>query len=144
MEAVATVETEAVALRREKIRRLDGLGQVCKGRLRRAGACSALAGWLLIPQAAAIAWAIQQVLVEQANPSDAVTALCALLIVGLLRATLAWISRRQADEAVEEVRTGFRRELIRRVLARGPLWLRQRRSGEQAELMGTHADAMEG
>jgi ATP-binding cassette, subfamily C, bacterial CydD len=144
MEAVATADTEAVALRRGKIRRLDGLAQACKGRLRIAGTCSALAGWLLIPQAAAIAWAIQQVLVEHARPRGAMTALCALLIVGLLRAALTWISRRQADEAVEAIRADLRNGLIRRLLARGPLWLRQRRSGELAELMGTHADAMEG
>lgn len=144
MEAVATADTEAVALRRGKIRRLDGLAQACKGRLRIAGACSALAGWLLIPQAAAIAWAVQQVLVEHASPRSATTALCALLLAGLLRAALAWISRRQADEAVEAIRADLRDGLIRRLLGRGPLWLRQRRSGELAELMGTHADAMEG
>ena len=144
MQAVATAETEAVTLRQGKIRRLDGLGRPCKGRLRIAGACSALAGWMLIPQAAAIAWAVQQVLVEHASPRSATTALCVLLLVGLLRAALAWISRRQADEAVEAIRTDLRNGLIRRLLAGGPLWLRQRRSGELAELMGTHADAMEG
>ncbi|MDR6841370.1 thiol reductant ABC exporter subunit CydD [Pseudoxanthomonas sacheonensis] len=144
MEAVATAETEAVALRRGKIRRLNGLGRACKGRLRIAGACGALAGWMLIPQAAAIAWAVQQVLVEHASPRDSMAPLCALLMVGLLRAALAWISRRQADEAVEAIRADLRNGLIRRLLAGGPLWLRQRRSGELAELMGTHADAMEG
>ncbi len=144
MEAVATAETEAVALRRGKIRRLDGLGRAYKGRLRIAGVYSALAGWMLIAQAAAIAWAVQQVLVEHASPRDSMAPLCALLIVGLLRAALAWISRRQADEAVEAIRADLRNGLIRRLLAAGPLWLRQRSSGELAELMGTHADAMEG
>jgi ATP-binding cassette subfamily C protein CydD len=62
----------------------------------------------------------------------------------LLRAGLAWMSRTQADTAVEALRTDLRNGLIRRLFARGPLWLRQHRSGELAELMGTHADAVEG
>ncbi|MGH8025975.1 MAG: thiol reductant ABC exporter subunit CydD [Pseudoxanthomonas sp.] len=144
MEAVATAETEAVILRRGKIRRLDGLGQASKGRLRIAGVCTVLAGWILIPQAAAIAWAVQRVLVERTGVRDAIAAIGALLALGLLRAGLAWLSRRQADTAVEAIRADLRSGLIRRLLARGPLWLRQRRSGELAELMGTHADAMEG
>ncbi|MET0581388.1 MAG: thiol reductant ABC exporter subunit CydD [Pseudoxanthomonas sp.] len=144
MEAVATAEAEAVALRRGKIRRLDGLGRASQGRLRLAGFCTALAGWMLIPQAAAIAWAVQAVLVEHANPRDATTALLALLAVGLLRGGLAWLSRAHADAAVESIRADLRKGLIRRLLGRGPLWLRQRRSGELAELTGTHADAMDG
>ena len=144
MEAVATADTETVALRRLKIQRLDGLARACQGRLRIAGFCGVLVGWLLIPQAAAIAWSVQTVLVDHHSPQTVMTALCALLIVGSLRAALAWLSRRQADEAVEAIRADLRSGLIRRLLACGPLWLRQRRSGELAELMGTHADAMEG
>jgi ATP-binding cassette, subfamily C, bacterial CydD len=144
LDTVATADIEVPDTRRQRIATLDALAQPAKNGLRAAGACTVLAGWLLIPQAAAIAWAIQQVLVEHASPRGAMTALCALLIVGLLRAALAWISRRQADEAVEAIRADLRNGLIRRLLARGPLWLRQHRSGELAELMGTHADAMEG
>ena len=144
MEAVATAEEEALVLRRGKVRRLDGLGHAYKGRLRIAGACNVLAGWLLIPQAAAIAWAVQTVLVERAGPRIAMIALAALLALGLLRAGLAWMARAQADTAVEAIRADLRSGLIRRRLAHGPLWLRQRRSGELAELMGTHADAVEG
>ena len=144
MEAVATAEAEAVVLRREKIRRLDDLGQAAKGPLRNAGACNVLAGWLLIPQSAAIAWAIQKVLAEHASLRSVTSALCALLLVGMLRAGLTWISRRLADAAVETIRVDLRSGLIRRLLGHGPLWLRQHRSGELAELMGTHADAMEG
>lgn len=144
MEAVATAEEEALVLRRGKVRRLDGLGHAYKGRLRIAGACNVLAGWLLIPQAAAIAWAVQTVLVERAGPRMAMTALAALLALGLLRAGLAWMARAQADTAVEAIRADLRSGLIRRLLAHGPLWLRQRRSGQLAELMGTHADAVEG
>jgi ATP-binding cassette subfamily C protein CydD len=71
-------------------------------------------------------------------------ALAALLVVGLLRTGLGWGARHFSDSAVETIRLELRGQLIRRLLGRGPLWLRQRRSGELAELMGTHADAMEG
>jgi ATP-binding cassette subfamily C protein CydD len=122
MEALATAEEEVLALRRGKVRRLDGLGHACKGRLRIAGACNVLAGWLLIPQAAAIAWAVQTVLVERTGAHGATTtALAALLALGLLRAGLAWMSRAQADTAVEAIRADLRTGLIRRLFANGPL-----------------------
>ena len=131
-------------LRREQVRRLDALGHVARNRLRAASACVVLSGWLLVAQAAAIAWAVQQVLVMHAPSHSLFTALALLLACGLMRAALTWLSRHLADMAVETIRTDLRAQLIRRLLERGPLWLRQRRSGELAELMGTHADAMEG
>ncbi|MGH8060899.1 MAG: thiol reductant ABC exporter subunit CydD [Pseudoxanthomonas sp.] len=144
MDAVAAVDNEGVALRRENIRRLDELGFPARGRLRNARLCTVLAGWLLVPQAASIAWAIQQAFVQGQGPGGVASALCALLLLGLLRAGLAWMVRRQADAAVESIRVDIRSHLIRCLLGNGPLWLRQRRSGELAELMGTHADALEG
>ncbi|MEO6103176.1 MAG: thiol reductant ABC exporter subunit CydD [Pseudoxanthomonas sp.] len=126
------------------MRRLDALAGDSRHRLRLASACTVVAGWLLIPQAAAIAWAIQQVLVEKAAPQRVATALGVLLLVGLMRAALAWASRAQADAAVVAITLGLRRTLARRLFAEGPLWLRGQRSGALAERMGTHADAMEG
>ncbi len=144
MDTVATADTETPDTRRQRIAALDALGLPAKSGLRGAGACVVLAGWLLIPQAAAIAWAIQQVLVAHATVRSATGALALLLVCGLLRAGLGWASRRLTDSAVEAIRTDLRARLVRRLLAYGQLWLRQRRSGELAELMGTHADAMEG
>ena len=136
--------TQAPVLRREQVRRLDALGHAASQRLRAASFCVVLSGWLLIAQAAAIAWAVQQVLVIHAPARSTLIALALLLACGLLRAALAWLSRHLADAAVETIRVDLRGQLIRRLLERGPLWLRQRRSGELAELMGTHAEAMEG
>ena len=144
MHAVATDERETARSRKDSLRRLDALGDAARGRLRLAGACTVVAGWLLIAQAAAIAWAIQQVLALGADPRGAALALGLLLMVGLVRAVLAWCSRTQADLAVVAIVDGLRRDVARRLWSRGPLWLRQRRSGELAELMGTHAEAMEG
>ena len=136
--------TQTPPLRREQVRRLDALGDIARNRLRAASVCVVLSGWLLVAQAAAIGWVVQQVLVLHAPARATVIALALLLACGLSRAALAWLSRQLADTAVETIRSGLRAQLIRRLLARGPLWLRQRRSGELAELMGTHADAMEG
>ncbi len=136
--------TQTPLLRREQVQRLDALGHLARNRLRTASLCVVLSGWLLIAQAAAIAWAVQQVLVLRAPSRSLVIALALLLACGLLRAALTWLSRQLADTAVETIRSGLRAQLIRRLLERGPLWLRQRRSGELAELMGAHADAMEG
>ena len=144
MQAVTTGDTEVATLRRMQVGRLDALGHADKRGLRIAAACTVLAGWLLVPQAAAIAWAVQCVLVNQAAAHSSLVALCALLAVGLLRAALVWISRSHADQAVEAIRVNLRGRLIRRLFEQGPLWLRSRRSGELAELMGTHVDAMEG
>ena len=136
--------TQTPVLRREQIRRLDALGHAARKRLRAAGVCVVLSGWLLVAQAAAIAWAVQRVLVVHAPSRSLFTALVLLLACGLMRAALTWLSRHLADTAVETIHMELRAQLIRRLLGYGPLWLRQRRSGELAELMGTHADAMEG
>ncbi len=144
MPAVTAPEAEAATLPRERLRRLDALGLPARRTLQVAGLCTVLAGWLLIPQAAAIAWAIQKTFVERQAFDSIAPALCALLAVGLLRAGLSWFSRMRSDAAVERIRMDLRGTLMRRLLSHGPLWLRQRRSGELAELMGTHADAMEG
>ncbi|RZA35623.1 MAG: thiol reductant ABC exporter subunit CydD [Lysobacteraceae bacterium] len=144
MQAVATDERDTARSRKDSLQRLDALGVVARSRLRLASGCTVIAGWLLIAQAAAIAWAIQQVLALGADPRGAAIALGLLLMVGLLRAVLGWCSRTQADLAVVAIVDGLRRDLARKLWSRGPLWLRQRRSGELAELMGTHADAMEG
>ncbi|MEO8365383.1 MAG: thiol reductant ABC exporter subunit CydD [Pseudoxanthomonas sp.] len=141
---MTTATAQASKARRGQVRRLDELGHAARSRLRVAGACVALSGWLLIGQAAAIAWAIQQVLVMHAPSRSTFTALALLLVCGLLRAALTWLSRHLADTAVETIRVELRARLIRQLLGCGPLWLRQQRSGELAELMGTHAEAMEG
>jgi len=112
--------------------------------LRGSGACTVLAGALLVPQAWLIAAAMQRVFVEHAPVRAVATLLAALAAVGVSRALLAWAARRLADEAVETVRLRVREQLARRLVARGPRWLRRQRSGELAETLGGHVDALEG
>ncbi|MCL6713388.1 thiol reductant ABC exporter subunit CydD [Pseudomonas sp. R2.Fl] len=125
-------------------RHLQAFAALAARPLRLAGVCTVLAGALLVPQALLIARAMQQIFVDHA-PVRAVAALLAgLAAVGVLRALLGWASRRLADEAVETVRVQVRARLARRLVARGPRWLRHRRSGELAEMLGGHVDALEG
>ncbi|HEY0862208.1 MAG TPA: thiol reductant ABC exporter subunit CydD [Pseudoxanthomonas sp.] len=112
--------------------------------LRWAVACTVLAGALLVPQAWLIARAMQQVFVAHAPARAVALLLAGLAGVGVLRALLAWASRRLADDAVETVRLQARARLARRLVARGPRWLRHQRSGELAETLGGHVDALEG
>ncbi|WP_149193208.1 thiol reductant ABC exporter subunit CydD [Luteimonas suaedae] len=132
------------ASRAAQVRRLDALGAPARGRLRAAGACTVLAGWLLIAQAALIAFAVQRALVDGHDPATLLPTLGALLGVGVLRAGLGWAAREFADDAVATIRTQLRRTLARRLFAAGVPWLRRQRSGALSELTGTHVDVMEG
>ncbi|WP_058834339.1 thiol reductant ABC exporter subunit CydD [Luteimonas abyssi] len=132
------------ASRADQLRRLDALASPVRGTLRMAATCTVAAGWLLVPQAALIAWLIQQGFVDSAAPQALVPALAALLVIGLIRAVLAFGARRCADAATTALRTDLRKQLARRVLAAGAPWLRRQRSGALSELTGTHVDALEG
>ncbi|MEL1265422.1 thiol reductant ABC exporter subunit CydD [Pseudoxanthomonas putridarboris] len=119
------------------------LGHNARGRLRAASALAVLSGWLLLPQAALIAHAVQRVFVENAPAAQVSAALWALLATLLLRAALGWAGRRLADQSVERIRMDLRARIARRLLERGPHWVRSQQSGALAERMGTHVDALE-
>lgn len=143
MDDTAAAPTDP-ALRRSAARRLDALGSPARARLRWAAVATVVAGWLLVPQAAMIAWAVQRVFVDNVAPASVGVPLAWLLLIGLLRAGLGWCSRRLADDAVEIIRLRLRESIVRRLFAQGPLKLRLQRSGALTELMGTHVDALEG
>jgi ATP-binding cassette subfamily C protein CydD len=143
MDDTATALSDSM-LRRQASRRLDDLAAPARAQLRWAAAATVFSGWLLVPQAAMIAWAVQRVFVENAAPTAASVPLGLLLLIGLLRAVLSWGSRRLADDAVETIRLRLRESIVRRLFSRGPLKLRLQRSGGLTELMGTHVDALEG
>lgn len=123
-------------------RRLAALGVPGYLPLRSASAAQVWSGWLLVAQAAAIAIAVQRVFVEGAAPRQALPAFVWLAVVALTRAALAWLARDRADAAVARIRQQLRTDLFRRLLGHGPRWLRRQRSGELAELAGTHVDAI--
>jgi ATP-binding cassette subfamily C protein CydD len=108
-----------------------------------AALCICASGGLLIGQAAAIAWLIQTVLVEHRPLADATPVLLGLLLVLGVRALLGSATQAAAGDVADTARLTLRERVYRGLLARGPLWLRQQRSGELGELMLAHADAVE-
>ncbi|AHY58439.1 thiol reductant ABC exporter subunit CydD [Stenotrophomonas rhizophila] len=138
----ATV-VETTALRRRRLHWLGGLGVAARGRQRMAALCICVSGALLIGQAAAIAWLIQAVLVQHRPLADATPVLLGLLVVLVARALLGSATQAAAGDVADAARLALRERVYRRLLGRGPLWLRQQRTGELGELMLAHADAIE-
>lgn len=138
----ATV-VETAALRRRRLHWLGGLGVAARGRQRMAALCICVSGALLIGQAAAIAWLIQAVLVQHRPLADATPVLLGLLVVLVARALLGSATQAAAGDVADAARLALRERVYRRLLGRGPLWLRQQRTGELGELMLAHADAIE-
>ncbi len=134
---------ETTVLRRQRLQWLGSLGAAARGRQRWAAVCICVSGALLIGQAAAIAWLIQAVLVEHRPLASAFPVLAGLLVVLVVRALLGSATQAAAGDVADTARLALRERVFRRLLARGPLWLRQQRTGELGELMLTHADAIE-
>ncbi|QIO88779.1 thiol reductant ABC exporter subunit CydD [Stenotrophomonas rhizophila] len=138
----ATV-VETAALRRQRLRWLGGLGGAARRQQRLAALCICLSGALLIGQAAAIAWLIQAVLVDHRPLAEGTPALLGLLGLLAVRAALGTATQAAAGDVADAARLALRERVYRRLLGRGPLWLRQQRTGEMGELMLAHADAIE-
>lgn len=104
--------------------------------------CAVSAGWLLVPQALAIAVLVQQVFVQRDGlPSRW---LGVLVVVVLLRLVLTTLAQWLAAQLAEAVRARLRTRLAWAVQARGPLWMRGQRSAALAELSVGHVDALDG
>lgn len=136
-------ELESARLRRARTAWLADLARAARGRQRLAALCISLSGALLIGQAAAIAWLVQQVLVERAPLVQAVPVLCALALVLVLRTLLGSATQAAAGDVADAARLALRERVFGCLLGQGPLWLRQRRTGELGELMLHHGDAIE-
>lgn len=136
-------ELESARLRRARTAWLADLARAARGRQRLAALCISLSGALLIGQAAAIAWLVQQVLVERAPLVQAVPVLCALALVLVLRTLLGSATQAAASDVADAARLALRERVFGCLLGQGPLWLRQRRTGELGELMLHHGDAIE-
>ena len=136
-------DTESTLQRRARSAWLADLARPARGRQRLAALCISLSGALLIGQAAAIAWLLQQVLVSGASLSRSGPVLVALAAILLLRTLLGSASQAAAGDVADAARLALRERVFARLLGNGPLWLRQRRSGELGELMLHHGDAIE-
>ncbi|WP_282294759.1 thiol reductant ABC exporter subunit CydD [Stenotrophomonas sp. PS02289] len=134
---------ETSTLRRQRLAWLNGLAVTVRGRQRLAALCICTSGALLIGHAAAIAWFIQAVLVEHRPLAQALLVLLGLLAVLAVRALLASATQAAAGDVADAARLTLRERVYSRLMALGPLWLRQQRTGELGELMLAHADAVE-
>jgi len=134
---------ETTALRRRRLDWLGGLAAAARSKQRLAAICICLSGALLIGQAAAIAWLIQAVLVDHRPLADATPVLLGLLAVLGIRTLLGSATQAAAGDVADAARLALREWVYQRLLGRGPLWLRQQRTGELGELMLAHADAIE-
>ncbi|WP_423173085.1 MULTISPECIES: thiol reductant ABC exporter subunit CydD [unclassified Stenotrophomonas maltophilia group] len=149
---MSAAETSSVALsqdaettrqRRARSAWLADLARPARGRQRLAALCISLSGALLIGQAAAIAWLVQQVLVERAPLASGLPVLGGLAAILVARTLLGSATQAAAGDVADAARLALRERVFGRLLGHGPLWLRQRRTGELGELMLHHADAIE-
>ncbi|WP_326539064.1 thiol reductant ABC exporter subunit CydD [Pseudorhodoferax sp.] len=135
---------DARALRQHHLAWLDArLGDAARLH-RRARRCLVLAGWLLVPQAAAIAWIAQAMFAEGRAPATLGGPFLCLLLALLGRTALTHAGRRALAQAVEQVKADLRPRLAAAALARGPVALRSARVGRLAQVSVGHVDALGG
>jgi ATP-binding cassette subfamily C protein CydD len=138
-----SLEAETARQRRVRTAWLADLARSARGRQRLAAVCISLSGGLLVGQAAAIAWLVQTVLVERAPLASGLPVLAGLAVILVLRTLLGSTSQAAAGDVADAARLALRERVFARLLGHGPLWLRQRRTGELGELMLHHGDAIE-
>ncbi len=144
---MSEVPHPADALREQRRRHqqwLAALAGAARRQQRIAALAVCLSGALLVVQAGAIAWLIQGVLVGHRPVAQLGSAFGLLALVLLLRSTLGGLSQKAAGEVADAARLALREQVYRRLLGKGPLWLRRQRSGELGELLLAHGDAIEG
>ncbi|KLD75817.1 thiol reductant ABC exporter subunit CydD [Xanthomonas hyacinthi] len=143
-ESSAAPPAESPHLRQQRVRWLASLGAAARGRQRVAALALSLSGALLIVQAGAIAWLLQALLVERRELQQALPAFALLALVLVVRALLGACAQRAAGDVADAAKFELRRRVYRRLLQRGPLWLRGQRNGELGELLLAHGDALDG
>ncbi|KRG42717.1 ABC transporter ATP-binding protein [Stenotrophomonas pictorum JCM 9942] len=130
--------------RRQQQQWLAGLAQGALSRQRLAAFAICASGALLIGQAAAIAWLIQSIVVEHRPLAQTAAVFGLLALVLLFRSLLGGLAQSAAGDVADAARLALREKVYRRLMERGPLWLRRQRTGELSELLLSHGDAIEG
>ena len=130
--------------RRRRTQGLEALAAGARGADAGAALAISASGVLLLAQAAAIAWAVHATFELHRPVASLVPVLAALALILLIRMGLQSAATLWAGQVADQARLTLRTWVFRRIVEQGPLWLRQRRSGELGELMLGHADALEG
>jgi len=136
--------SSAAGERRLQQQWLAALASGAKPQQRLAAMAVCISGALLIVQAGAIAWLIQSIVVERLDWAQVVHGFWVLAAVLLLRSLLGGVAQAAAGRVADSAKLALRGQVYRRLMARGPLWLRRQRSGELGELLLAHGDAIEG
>lgn len=144
LDADSPLHAETPQDRRRRTARLAELAAGAHRSRRLAAAATSLAGLAVIAQAALIGWLLQAVLVWHRPLPTLVSGFAALIAVLLARLLLSAWAQSAAGAVADSAKLALRSGVYRALLARGPLWLRQQRSGELGELMLAHGDALDG
>jgi len=135
--------TLAVGGRNEVVQWLRGEARRARGGIVLAAALGGLSGTLLVPQAWCMAHAVSQVVLQHAALAQVLPWLWPLPAIFALRFALARASERSAMRAATQVKERVRTELVRRLLALGPAYVRTRHSGEIAAVAVDGIEALE-
>ncbi|MCD9086761.1 thiol reductant ABC exporter subunit CydD [Stenotrophomonas sp. SY1] len=130
--------------RRQQQQWLASLAAGARSRQRLAAIAVCSSGALLIVQAGAIAWLIQSIVMERQPLVQTGHVFGLLALVLLLRSLLGGLAQSASGQVADTAKLALREQVYRRLMARGPLWLRRQRSGELGELLVAHGDAIEG
>lgn len=130
--------------RRQQQQWLASLAAGARSQQRLAALAVCGSGALLILQAAVIAWLIQSIVVERVAIVHAGPAFGLLALTLLLRSLLGGLAQSAAGDVADTAKLALRGQIYRRLMERGPLWLRRQRTGELGELLLAHGDAIEG
>ena len=101
-------------------------------------------GMLVVVQAALLAWIVSEVVMHGAGLRDVWPALAAMLPAIALRFALIRLAERAAFTGAASIRGELRSELLRKVQALGPVWLRGEASGALAAHLVQGVEALEG
>lgn len=144
MDADSPLHADTPQERRRRSARLAELAAGARRPRRVAAGATAVAGVAVIAQAGLIGWLLQAVLVGHRPLATLATAFAALVAILVARLLLSAWAQSAAGAVADSAKLALRSNVYRGLLARGPLWLRQQRSGELGELLLAHGEALEG
>ncbi|HXX12025.1 MAG TPA: thiol reductant ABC exporter subunit CydD [Burkholderiales bacterium] len=130
MDITDSAQTLATGRADKVVRWLREEARHARGGILLAAALGALSGFLLVPQAWCIARAVSRVVLGHAGLAEVLPWLWPLPVIFALRFVLARASEQSAMRAASRVKESVRMQLVRRLQALGPAYVRARHSGE--------------
>lgn len=131
-------------LPREQSRWLSGLARGAAFWVALATAAPLASGVILVFQAWLLARVLGQAIVAHTSLAILLPNVIGIGVILLVRAALAWLGDYAGVRAAEDIKLKLRLSLMGRLLQAGPLWSRQRASGELANCMVDQAEALDG